>query len=105
VDHERDTGRHFATDLIDVRVFLEPHRLDYALSFVLTLDALPRESSQCELEQDVAECLEVVPSGVFEALHGVDARVACSAGHVVSVFEGNVFPIRLFKLRAEPEVD
>ena len=71
--------------------------LDVVVFFVLRPagETLPRQLALQEVEQDVADRLEVITAGLLVAQVGVQGGIPSSSGQVFSLAEGNVFALRV----------
>ena len=73
---------------------------------VFTCEALPRERSFKEVQENIADGLHVVSPCLLNADVGVDGGISCSAGERLVVTVRDVLPcLCIFVALGKPEVD
>ena len=80
---------------------------DIVVLFVLrsTWQTLPWKTASQEVQQHVADCLEIISARLLVANVSVDAGIASSAGEVLAFPEGDVLAIRVLVALGEAEID
>ena len=81
--------------------------LDVIVLLVLgaTGQTLPRQLTLDEVEQDVADRLQIVTSGLLNALVGGNGGVSGGTGQVLAILVGNVLAIAVLVALCETEIN
>jgi hypothetical protein len=75
------------------------------LSLRSTWESLPWESTLKEIEEHVADGLQVVPSGLLVADMGVDGGIPCGTRQVLAISEWDVLAIRTLVALRQSKID
>ena len=81
--------------------------LNVVVLFVLAApgEALPRQSSLDEVQQDVADSLQVVSSGLLNSLVRGDGGIPSRACQILAVLVGNVLALAVLVALGQTEID